>query len=71
MAQLAGWPGTGFSNLGQGTFGVDVFLACVYAVYMYTVFRVKYRMNLIESSQPTGVDTPGIRGAENGVLINV
>ena len=31
----------GFSNLGQGTFGVDVFLACVYAVYMYTVFRVK------------------------------
>ncbi len=31
----------GFSNLGQGTYGVDVFLACVYAVYMYTVFRVK------------------------------
>lgn len=31
----------GFSNVGQGLFGVDVFLACVYAVYMYTVFRVK------------------------------
>ena len=31
----------GFSNLGHGTYGVDVFLACVYAVYMYTVFRVK------------------------------
>ena len=31
----------GFSKVGQGSFGVDVFLACVYAVYMYTVFRVK------------------------------
>ena len=26
---------------GHGTYGIDVFLACVYAVYMYTVFRVK------------------------------
>ncbi len=25
----------------QSTFGPDIFLACVYAVYMYTVFRVK------------------------------
>lgn len=31
----------GFSNSGKGLFGTDVFLACVYAVYMYTVFRVK------------------------------
>ena len=31
----------GFSKVGQGDFGIDVFLACVYAVYMYTVFRVK------------------------------
>ena len=31
----------GFSRVGQGGFGIDVFLACVYAVYMYTVFRVK------------------------------
>lgn len=30
-----------FSNMGKGLFGTDVFLACVYAVYMYTVFRVK------------------------------
>ncbi len=25
----------------QGAFGPDIFLACVYAVYMYTVFRIK------------------------------
>jgi hypothetical protein len=31
----------GFSRSGAGLFGTDVFLACVYAVYMYTVFRVK------------------------------
>jgi hypothetical protein len=31
----------GFSGSGKGLFGTDVFLACVYAVYMYTVFRVK------------------------------
>ncbi|MBT3662585.1 MAG: hypothetical protein HN927_07125 [Candidatus Marinimicrobia bacterium] len=31
----------GFSDSGKGLFGTDVFLACVYAVYMYTVFRVK------------------------------
>ena len=31
----------GFTRVGRGLFGTDVFLACVYAVYMYTVFRVK------------------------------
>lgn len=31
----------GFSGSGRGLFGTDIFLACVYAVYMYTVFRVK------------------------------
>ena len=31
----------GYSRVGHGTYGIDVFLACVYAVYMYTVFRVK------------------------------
>ncbi len=31
----------GYSRSGRGLFGTDVFLACVYAVYMYTVFRVK------------------------------
>ena len=31
----------GYSGSGRGLFGTDVFLACVYAVYMYTVFRIK------------------------------
>lgn len=31
----------GYSRSGKGLFGTDVFLAAVYAVYMYTVFRVK------------------------------
>ncbi len=31
----------GYSRSGRGLFGTDVFLACVYAVYMYTVFRMK------------------------------
>ena len=31
----------GYSRVGHDKFGIDVFLACVYAVYMYTVFRVK------------------------------
>ncbi len=31
----------GYSRSGRGLFGTDVFLASVYAVYMYTVFRVK------------------------------
>ena len=33
--------GIGYGFAGRGLFGTDVFLACVYAVYMYTVFRVK------------------------------
>lgn len=31
----------GYTRTGRGLFGTDIFLACVYAVYMYTVFRVK------------------------------
>lgn len=31
----------GFTNLGSGLFGADVFLACVYSVYMYTVLRLR------------------------------
>jgi hypothetical protein len=31
----------GFTALGPGLFGTDVFLACVYAVYMYTVLRLR------------------------------
>jgi len=31
----------GYSRSGSGALGTDVFLACVYAVFMYTVFRVK------------------------------
>ena len=32
---------SGYSRSGRGLFGTDVFLACVYAVYMFTVFRIK------------------------------
>ncbi len=31
----------GFTRLGQQTFGADVFLACVYGVYTYTVLRLR------------------------------
>ncbi len=31
----------GFTSMGAGLFGIDVFLACVYAVYMYTVLRLR------------------------------
>jgi hypothetical protein len=31
----------GFSDFGSGPFGIDVFLACVYAVYMYTTLRIR------------------------------
>jgi hypothetical protein len=33
---------SGFTSSGaKGLFGIDVFLACVYAVYMYTVLRLR------------------------------
>ncbi|MDH3192737.1 MAG: hypothetical protein OEM40_00320 [Acidimicrobiia bacterium] len=31
----------GFAAFDQGPFGIDVFLGCVYAVYMYTVLRLR------------------------------
>ncbi|MEX2556010.1 MAG: hypothetical protein WEB06_10280 [Actinomycetota bacterium] len=31
----------GFTRIGDGTFGMDVFLACVYGIYMYTVLRMR------------------------------
>jgi len=31
----------GFTAFGDPPFGIDVFLACVYAVYMYTVLRMR------------------------------
>ncbi len=31
----------GFTSMGSGLFGADVFLACVYSVYMYTVLRLR------------------------------
>ena len=40
MVNLAGHE-EGFSRLGRGMFGTDIFLACVYSVYMNTVFRMK------------------------------
>lgn len=32
---------TGFTTMGQGQFGTDVFLASVYGVYMHTVLRMR------------------------------
>jgi hypothetical protein len=31
----------GFSDIGAGPFGIDVFMACVYAIYMYTTLRLR------------------------------
>jgi hypothetical protein len=31
----------GFTRIGDGSFGVDVYLACVYAVYVYTTVRMR------------------------------
>jgi hypothetical protein len=31
----------GFADFGSGPFGIDVFMACVYAVYMYTTLRLR------------------------------
>lgn len=31
----------GFTRIGQGPFGVDVYLACVYGVYVYTTVRMR------------------------------
>ena len=31
----------GFTRIGQGAFGVDVYLACVYCVYVYTTVRMR------------------------------
>lgn len=31
----------GFAAFGPGPFGIDVFLACVYGVYLYTVLRMR------------------------------
>ncbi|MEX0665777.1 MAG: hypothetical protein WD598_13555 [Acidimicrobiia bacterium] len=31
----------GFTDYGPGPFGIDVFLGCVYGVYMYTVLRMR------------------------------
>ncbi|RMI28155.1 MAG: hypothetical protein D6681_00015, partial [Calditrichaeota bacterium] len=31
----------GFEVIGEGSFGVDAFLACVYVIYVYTVLRLR------------------------------
>ncbi len=31
----------GYARAARGLFGTDIFLACVYAVYMATMFRLK------------------------------
>jgi hypothetical protein len=44
----------GFTAIESGPFGVDVFLGCVYAVYMYTVLRLRMtqEFNRIVPDQP-------------------
>ncbi|MCP5031449.1 MAG: hypothetical protein GY939_06550 [Actinomycetia bacterium] len=44
----------GFSSFDEGPFAVDVFLGCVYAVYMYTVLRMRMtqEFNRIVPQQP-------------------
>jgi hypothetical protein len=32
---------TGFTRVGKGPFGIDVYLACVYSVYVYTTVRMR------------------------------
>lgn len=46
--------GAGFSSFDDSPFAVDVFLACVYAVYMYTVLRLRMtqEFNRIVPQQP-------------------
>lgn len=46
--------GAGFASFDQGPFTVDVFLGCVYAVYMYTVLRLRMtqEFNRIVPQQP-------------------
>lgn len=56
---------SGYSRSGAGLFGTDVFLACVYAVYMFTVFRIKLsqEFNRILPELPELVERVlGVRG---------
>ena len=56
---------SGYSRSGRGLFGTDVFLACVYAVYMFTVFRIKLsqEFNRILPELPELVERVlGVRG---------
>ena len=52
---------TGFTDLRQGPFGIDVFLACVYAVYMYTVLRMRM-------TQEFNQIVPGLEGLVRTLL---
>lgn len=59
----------GYSRSGRGYLGTDVFLACVYAVYMYTVFRVKLsqEFNRILPELPELVERVlGVHGGKTG-----
>jgi hypothetical protein len=31
----------GFTRIGKGSFGIDVYLACVYTIYIYTTVRMR------------------------------
>ena len=44
----------GFTTMGQGLFGTDVFLASVYGVYMYTVLRMRMTQEFNKIVPPLG-----------------
>jgi len=51
----------GFTTFQDGPFGIDVFLACVYAVYMYTVLRMRM-------TQEFNKIVPGLEGLVRTLL---
>jgi hypothetical protein len=64
----------GFTRIGDGRFGLDVFLACVYGVYTYTVLRMRMtqEFNQVVPQLPElarrllGVWQPGLRAPTGG-----
>jgi len=44
----------GFTSMGSGLFGTDVFLAAVYGVYMYTVLRMRMTQEFNKLVPPLG-----------------
>ena len=54
----------GLATLDSGPFGIDVFLGCVYAIYMYTVLRMRMTQEFNRIVPPTtGTGQPAARRA--------